>query len=86
MENWLKVGSKRKCIVVGDMNLDFLRWNQPDQFHEDMVETTHNRVETAGFVQLIKEKNQNMERTSRLMFGSCVDQLQQQNNQSFQHI
>ena len=53
------------------MNLDFLRWTQPDQFHENMVDTTQDKIETAGYVQLIKEKT----RTWRGQADSCLDHV-----------
>ena len=71
IEQWLKAGKDRNTVVIGDINLDFLKWTQPDQFHEEMVEMTQNRIETAGYVQIIKEKT----RTWRGQADSCLDHV-----------
>ena len=31
VENWSRAGSNSKCIVIGDINLDFLRWANPEE-------------------------------------------------------
>ena len=50
---WKKAGANCRCIAIGDINLDYLRWHNPDQFNENMVELTQSEIEMSGFVQLI---------------------------------
>ena len=41
------------CIVIGDINLDFLEWTQPHYRVAKMVKETKMDIETLGFSQLI---------------------------------
>ena len=59
-QRWLKITKKwkfisrhRKCIVLGDLNLDFLRWDSPEGHLAKMVEMTKDHIETNGFQQLV---------------------------------
>ena len=40
--------------IIGDVNLDFLKWQAPDQQHINMVQITNNTLEVSGFTQLVK--------------------------------
>ena len=53
VEKWSQAGRNTNCIVLGDMNLDFLKWHDPDQFHEEMVDLVQRRIELEGFSQII---------------------------------
>ena len=33
LEGWKKAGRKSRCILIGDTNLDFFKWEQPDSGH-----------------------------------------------------
>ena len=48
-----KASSTASCHVIGDVNMDFLRWMNPDQAHKNLVEITKSILETAGFSQVI---------------------------------
>ena len=50
---WKAAGRNRKTIVVGDINLDQMRWVNPEQHLESMVERTQNEIETEEFVQMV---------------------------------
>ena len=41
------------CILTGDFNIDFVKWNSPDQHHSIMTEDTKAELETQGFIQLV---------------------------------
>ena len=41
-------------MVVGDMNLDFLKWGTPEQAHEHMVTDTKDNIETLGYMQIVE--------------------------------
>ena len=43
------------CILLGDLNLDYLEWSQPDSRHKMMVEKTKTDIETAGFTHLVRD-------------------------------
>ena len=54
LKQWQKAGRTHETIVIGDTNLDHLRWDQPSQRCKYMVEETKMEVETEGFSQQIK--------------------------------
>ena len=41
---------------MGDINLDFLRWSQPEPGVHKMVEKVKDEIETIGFSQIVEEK------------------------------
>ena len=50
---WNRLGRNSKCCVIGDMNLDFAKWSNPDNHHKNMIDTTKEKIESEGFQQLI---------------------------------
>ena len=50
---WEEAGRNGNCIVIGDINLDMLRWSQPEQHLVNMVDITQNVIEVAGFTQIV---------------------------------
>ena len=65
------MSKNKKTVVVGDMNLDHLRWDHPEQHLENMVDETKNVIETSGFLQLVT----NFTRSWRNQADSCLDQV-----------
>ena len=53
VNRWNIVGRTADCFVIGDLNLDYLCWLNPEQHHENMIELTKDMIETGGFEQLI---------------------------------
>ena len=53
IKNWKAASKDRNCIVLGDINLDFLKWNCPDSSQEEMIHLTQQEIESAGFTQVI---------------------------------
>ena len=55
VEAWKRaaVGDKN-VIVIGDTNLDFLRWDDPEPNKEAMVDKTKDDIEMAGFSQIVQ--------------------------------
>ena len=43
------------CHIIGDFNLDHLRWNLPDHLHLQMINDTKYILESSGFVQLVTD-------------------------------
>ena len=41
------------CILIGDLNLDFLEWGHPEERHKSMVEKVKTEIEILGFTQLV---------------------------------
>ena len=53
IKNWKAASKDRNCIVLGDINLDFLKWNCPDSSQEEMIHLTQQEIESVGFTQVI---------------------------------
>ena len=51
---WTKAGRKNEVIVLGDTNLDYLRWDNPEKSKIKMVDEVKDNIETLGFHQLIQ--------------------------------
>ena len=43
------------CYLIGDFNLDYCKWDNPDFTHQQMIEDTKNTLEAGGFFQQIEE-------------------------------
>ena len=43
------------CHIIGDVNLDFVKWNVPDHSQLQMITDSKNILEANGFFQLVKE-------------------------------
>ena len=54
IRKWSNTSRNTNCIVIGDLNLDHLRWSNPPQHHEKMVNLLKDNIETSGFVQLVE--------------------------------
>ena len=69
LNGWKKAAKSKMCILVGDMNLDYLQWDKPEPRHAKMVQRTKDTIEEAGHIQLI----QGMTRCWRGQADSLVD-------------
>ena len=70
LSGWNRVANGGMCVVIGDTNLDFFRWQNPEQSHVKIVQRTKEEIETAGFSQIIK----GVSRSWRGQSDSLVDQ------------
>ena len=43
------------CHIIGDVNLDFTKWNAPDYSQLQMITDSKNILEASGFFQLVKD-------------------------------
>ena len=55
IQQWVQASQEGDCIVMGDTNLDHLKWTNPESKHLDMINMVKTLIETAGFTQLIQE-------------------------------
>ena len=51
--NWCKAGNMTQCHLIGDLNLDFLKWATPDHGQITMTEMVKDKIVTQGFSQLV---------------------------------
>ena len=54
VDSWKKAAFKSEVIVLGDTNLDYVKWADPDQGHFNMVNRVKEEIETLGFQQVIQ--------------------------------
>ena len=53
VNSWKRAAQTTEVIVMGDLNLDYARWLDPDTAHSRMVDLTKNEIETLGFHQQV---------------------------------
>ena len=53
IECWKKAARGNKCILIGDLNLDYAKWNNQEYRHKKLVQITKDEMETLGFCQLV---------------------------------
>ena len=71
VNKWQQASRNQRCLVMGDLNLDFLRWHNPDFAHEAMVEAVQDNIEINGFTQLVE----NYTRQWEGQVNSCLDHI-----------
>ena len=54
VKQWVEAARTSDCIIIGDINLDLLKWDNPDQMNITMVETTKTEIQSLGFVQMVE--------------------------------
>ena len=55
VESWKKAEKGNDVIVLGDVNLDYVKWSQPEAAQTRMVDKIKNEVETLGFHQMVEK-------------------------------
>ena len=71
INSWTKAARNSRCVVIGDLNLDHLKWATPELHLEKMVDQVKESIETAGFQQHIRGHT----RTWRTHSDSLLDQI-----------
>ena len=70
VDSWKAISRDSMCTLIGDTNLDYLRWQNPEGSHLRMVQKTKDDIETLGFTQVINGHT----RTWKGQKDSLVDQ------------
>ena len=71
VQTWINLSNDKNCIVVGDINLDQNKWNNPVSTQEHMVDLMKDNIETKGFQQLVT----GVTRTMRNSEDSLIDHV-----------
>ena len=71
IHQWMEAADNPSCIVIGDTNLNKLRWDTPEQIHVPMVDITKEEIETRNFVQIVE----NPTRFWNSQASSLIDQI-----------
>ena len=53
-DRWKTVARQKDVLVIGDVNLDYRKWSDPDGGHSKMVEKVKLDIETMGFHQQVE--------------------------------
>ena len=54
VDSWRRAAATSDVMVMGDINLDLVKWNSPDWVQLKMVNKVKDEIETLGFQQVIK--------------------------------
>ena len=54
-KQWKSAEKNTVCTVIGDTNIDFMKWNDPDRGMKDLTNIMKDEVETMGFVQMVEK-------------------------------
>ena len=54
LHGWKLASKDKMCILTGDTNLDYMRWQNPEQGHKKMVQRTKDIIEEAGHTQMVR--------------------------------
>ena len=74
---WEAAGSSADTIVVGDTNLDYNKWDIPEQNHRVMVDMVKTRMETAGFSQMVIGDTRFWQGTTPSLVDQCWSNCQE---------
>ena len=55
ISSWRRAARNGKCILVGDLNLDYKKWNSQDYRLKNLVQIMKDDIESEGFQQLVEE-------------------------------
>ena len=55
INQWKQAANVDSCWVIGDLNLDALKWNDLNYEHEELVNSVKDEIETENFLQMIKK-------------------------------
>ena len=53
VNKWRMAGRQSSSTVIGDLNLNYLRWENPEAGYEEMIEMVQDELEVEGFTQLM---------------------------------
>ena len=82
LEQWRKASQGNECYVVGDLNLDHMKWDTPEFRHKAMIEQTKLMIETEGFFQLVEGHT----RAWKNQDDSCLDHIWSKNPEKILQI
>ena len=54
ISQWLRASSMGPCIVIGDYNLDKIKWDNPEQNSINMINMMKDYIETLNYYQMIQ--------------------------------
>ena len=55
INQWLRANTMGPCLVIGDCNLDKIKWDLPEFNHVNMVNMIKDNIETLNYNQIVQE-------------------------------
>ena len=55
INGWIKASKDSKCFLMGDLNIDYIKWDKPDYRLKKLVQMVKTQIETLGFCQLVNK-------------------------------
>ena len=71
VHQWMEAADNPACIIIGDTNLNKIKWDSPEQIHIPMIDLIKEEIETRNFIQLIE----NPTRFWNKQTSSLIDQI-----------
>ena len=71
IKQWLETTKDSDAVIIGDMNLDFITWDNPEQNVKTMVQDMKAGIEMSGFQQMTKGTTRSWKGTK----DSLLDQV-----------
>ena len=54
LRQWESATEGCEAVIIGDINLDQMKWNNPELINKKIVEAVQDRIETRGFIQIVE--------------------------------
>ena len=71
VEKWVSAADSGDVMLVGDVNVDYKKWDQTEYRLKDMVELLKDEVETLGFFQMVKEVTRSWNNQTDSILDHC---------------
>ena len=83
VKQWKDVSKDNEVYVIGDTNLDYLKWDNPPHHIKKIIDEVKNEIETVGFQQVIE----GVTRSWNGQQDSCIDpNLDQHPRYNYKHF
>ena len=71
VKQWAAAGNTGECLVVGDTNLDILKWDNPNVGQDNMVDRVKDEISTKNFHQVVQGPTRFWEGTKPSLIDQC---------------
>ena len=71
ISQWEAASRRADTFVIGDTNLDYNKWDNPDANHDSMTEMVKTRIKTEGFVQTVRGDTRFWPNTTSSLVDQC---------------
>ena len=54
VRTWRRVGREHRCVIIGDLNIDYKHWDNPANNQAKLIELVQQFIEPEGFTQIVQ--------------------------------